>query len=375
MAPAPLSSPRAGASRAALSAANRVETVRCCRTDAQGAECLRAVNLLKMRGLGEMTRNTFLWIQTSTVLLALLLSAGVSAAAGASNPKEAKVSAYIELINQESNHLLQNYDGYSQRVKDLRAGPTCKETGGAQSWLSSMGPSAPERVAKYRKLLAKQPKLEADAAALEMVDALDSLYKPVSEASDYYFLSKFKQDDCKRGHELHPLLMAGWTKYMKAERVVRAFLDKYTDERDAADLKDLQKKYGKLLHYYQRKLMVDAKALIRVSDVAQLDPAVVRSALATFGTSLAEARVVVEKEKKGKNADALYQGGYEQLLTHAGWLKDAVDEVLRVVDNEAKDPKSAARTNSRPTAMQNLLTAYNGLVDQSNQTMYSKSMK
>ena len=322
-----------------------------------------------------MMRRGFHWVKTSWLALSLLLTAGVSAAAGAPTPKEAKISAYIEIINQESNHLLENYDGYAKRVKDLQAGPTCKEIGGSQSWLSSMGPSAPERVAKYRKLLAKPPKLEVDGAALEMVDALDSLYKPVSEASDYYFLSKFNQDNCKRGHELHPLLMSGWTKYMKAERAVRAFLDKYTDERDAADLKDVQKKYGKALRYYHRKLMIDAKALIRVSDVPQPDPAVVRPALSTFTTTLDEATVIVDKEKKGKNSDALYHGGYEQLLTHAGWLKDSINEVLRVVDNEAKDPKAAARTSSRPSAMKNLLMAYNGMVEQSNQTMYSKAMK
>ena len=28
---------------------------------------------------------------------------------------------------------------------------------------------------------------------------------------------------------------------------------------------------------------------------------------------------MVAKEKGGKNADAIYQGGYEQLLTKAGW--------------------------------------------------------
>ena len=134
-------------------------------------------------------------------------------------------------------------------------------------------------------------------------------------------MSKFNQDNCKRGHELHPLLMSGWTKYMKGERAVRAFLDKYTDERDAADLKDVQKKYGKALRYYHRKLMIDAKALIRVSDVPQPDPAVVRPALSTFTTTLDEATVIVDKEKKGKNSDALYQGGDEQLLTHAGWLQ------------------------------------------------------
>ncbi|MEO8903585.1 MAG: DUF3829 domain-containing protein [Polyangiaceae bacterium] len=268
----------------------------------------------------------------------------------------------------------ENYQGYVKRVKDLDKGPTCKELG-PQSWLSSMGPSAPERVAAYRKGLSKQPKLEVDAAALRMVDALDQLYKPVAEASDYYFLSKFNKDACKRGDELHPLLMAGWTQYIQAEHILRAFLDKYTDERDATDLGIVQKKYGKALHYYQQKLLIDAKALIRVTNVKQPDLAVVGPRLTTFATTLSEANAVVDQDKKGKNADALYQGGYEQMLKKAGWFKDASDRVVTVVTREANDPKAAAATNSRPSAMQSLVTAYNDLIEQSNQTMYSKTMK
>jgi Protein of unknown function (DUF3829) len=308
------------------------------------------------------------------VCAALFAASGARAAAPKQTPKEAKVGVYIEMINVESNHLLRNYEGYVKRVKNLQKGPTCKELG-PQSWLSSMGPSAPERVAAYRKGLAKQPKLEVDAAALDMADALAALYKPVDEASEYYFLSKFNKDSCKRGDELHPILMAAWTKYIQAEHTVRAFLDKYTDERDATDLAIVQKKYGKALHYYQQKLMIDAKALIRTANVKQPDPTLVSPRLDTFTTTLSEASALVAKAKQGKDADALYQGGYEQLINHAGWLKEASESVVLVVKNEAKDPKAAASSNSHASAMENLITAYNGLVEQSNQTMYSKTMK
>ena len=197
---------------------------------------------------------------------ALLATTSALAEGAKQTPKEAKIGVYIDLINSESNHLLDNYEGYIHRVKDLQKGPTCKELG-SQQWLSSMGPSMPESIAGYRKAIAKQPKLEVDAAVLQMVDALDALYKPVGEASDYYFMSKFNKDNCKRGDELHPILMSGWTKYIQAEHLVREYLDKYTDERDTAELTLVQKKFGKALHYYQQKLMIDAKALIRVSNV------------------------------------------------------------------------------------------------------------
>jgi hypothetical protein len=345
-------------------------------TEFAALRLVRAHGFQRHLTVGEASMRHFFQRLRSGSFLCLVLLATTSALAGGTKqtPKEAKGGVYISMINSESNHLLDNYERYVRRVKDLEKGPTCKEVG-AQQWLSSMGPSAPDRVAAYRKGLAKQPKLEVDAAALQMVDALDALYKPVGEASDYYFMSKFNKDNCKRGDELHPILMSGWTKYIQAEHLVREYLDKYTDERDTAELTLVQKKFGKALHYYQQKLMIDAKALIRVSNVKEPNLTIVSQRLATFATTLSEAKAIVEKSKKGKDADALYQGGYEQLLTKAGWLKDASDRVVVVVSTEAKDPKAAATTNSRPNAMQNLITAYNDLVEQSNQTMYSKTMK
>ena len=62
-------------------------------------------------------------------------------------------------------------------------------------------------------------------------------------------------------------------------------------------------------------------------------------------------------------------------MHYGAQLKDATDEVIRVLDKELKDPKSLQGTNSKSAAFGNLLTAYNALVEQSNQTMYSKTMK
>ncbi len=303
-----------------------------------------------------------------------LLSGAASAQADKPSPKDLKISAFVEIINAESNHLYDNYERYTKRLVDVQKGPTCTEVG-PQSWLSSMGPSAPERIAGYRKALKKQPKLEIDPAVTEMLDALDALYKPVDEASEYFFLSKFNKDKCQRGRELHPLLMNGWTHYIAAEQKLRAFLDKYTDERDVKEIADAQKKFGKGLHFYHRKIMTEAKALIRSADSKQPDLGAVRGRLSTFEPTLSEAKAVVDKERKGKNADALYQGGYEQMLNYGEQFRDATKELVRVVESEAKDPKAAARSNSREISMKNLVISYNGLVEQSNKVMYSKSMK
>jgi hypothetical protein len=97
---------------------------------------------------------------------------------------------------------------------------------------------------------------------------------------------------------------------------VRAFVEKYNDERQATELADAAKKYGKKLHYYHLKLTMDGKALVRAVDVVRATPKPdllpLRGVLGTFQQTLTDTKALVDKEKGGKNADALYQVGYEQ---------------------------------------------------------------
>ena len=310
--------------------------------------------------------------------LTLCLGATNARAAGPQqSPKEAKVSVYIAMINSESAHVFGNYAKYTKVITDADKGPTCKELQ-LQHVVSGMGDSAPERYEGWKKALAKGPKLDVDAAAQEMLAASQALYKPENEASQYYFKSQYRDDACKRGTELHAQLLPNWLRFMKAEREIRAFLDKYTDERDATELTKTEKKYGKGLHYYHNKLMMDGKALIRLTDKDPLDPTEIRTRLEAFEPVIADAKAVAEKagKKDKRTADAIYQGGYSQLLSRSERFRDALKEMLRVVDEEAKDPKAAQRMPTRrENASKNLVGAYNSLVQQSNSTMYSQSMK
>jgi len=271
--------------------------------------------------------------------VALALVSGLASAAGNKpSAKEQKVSVYIDIVNSESKYVFQAYSGYTKLLADPKKGPTCNEIDVQRLSPGAMGDSAPDRYKGWRKAIAKGPKLDPDAFASEMLDALEALYAPGNEASKYYFENKYKKDSCKRGQELHPVLMANWTRYMQAEQKMRGFLEQYTDERDAADLVSIQKKQGKALHYYHRKVMVDAKALIRVVDQQQFSLDAVRTSLAAYSSTLDEAKVVLDKAYAGKDRDALYQGGYKHMIDNAFQLKNMTNELIRTVENEAKKP-------------------------------------
>ena len=312
----------------------------------------------------------------AVLLWALVSVPGASLAAGKQqSPKEAKVSVYISIINSQSQYVFKSYSSYTKQVADVNKGPTCNEIDPARLSPGSMSSSALDDYKSWKKALAKAPKLESDAAALDMVDALEQLYGPENEASEYYYQRKYKADACKRGIELHPLLMAGWTKYMKAEDTLRVFLDKYTDERDTAELVKTEKQYGKGLHYHQSKLMLQAKALVHLTD-KPLDLATLKEQMALFEPLVTSAKELVAKEKKGKNAEGIYHGGYEQFVSAASQYGDTVKRLVNVLEEERADPKSAAKQPQRlQDSVKSSISAFNRLVDQSNKVMYTKAMK
>ena len=120
-----------------------------------------------------------------------------------------------------------------------------------------------------------------------------------------------------------------------------------------------------------------AKALVRLTDASPFDAAKMKTQLDAYDVAVGEAQALLKKEKEAKkNADAIYQGGYQQFVERASRYKDTIKELLRVVDEEAKDPKAAqTMPGRRKRSFENLITSYNGLVDQSNGVMYSKTMK
>jgi hypothetical protein len=324
--------------------------------------------------LQRFTRPVFLALLGPLVAAAASCAPDAHAKPKAPAGKDAKIGAYVQIINAESNQVFDTRRNYAAWVSSMKTGPTCKERGVRGP--GAFGDSAPERFKKYRSALAKRPKLEADAAALQMVEALEALREPQNAAAEYYYKNQHLKDDCKKGQELHPQLVSAWAKYAEADNAVREFVEQYQDERDAQELAAVEKKYGKRLRYHHRKLMIDGKALVRETDAqtaqASPDVAALRGKLAAFAQTLQDAASLVSKEKQGKNADALYQGGYEQLLKKGEWYRDAVDELLKQLETPRQRPDAAERLRR---ASEQSIKAYNAMIEESNGVGYTKTMK
>ncbi|MGN6105884.1 MAG: DUF3829 domain-containing protein [Kofleriaceae bacterium] len=308
--------------------------------------------------------------------LALSLGLALVATAPASakpDPTQEKINVYVEILNTWSPYVFKTYDGYAAWV-DMKAGPTCKERGIRPP--SGFGDSAPARFAGYEKAIRTKPKLEVDGTVTRMVEALQALVEPTQAAADYYQKRTFTSDGCKRGKELHPVLVAAWTAYLEGDRELRAFVGAYNDKVALEALAATKKKFGTKFRYHYEKLLIDGKALVREIDdqhaAGTFDAAAIRSRLDAFTATHAAVEAMAEAAKNDKKLrDDLYQGGYVQFLRQAANLPGSTKELLARLEA----PPSKQRERELEQAHKQAITDYNGMIGAANRTRLSNRVK
>ncbi|MEZ4399970.1 MAG: DUF3829 domain-containing protein [Kofleriaceae bacterium] len=326
-------------------------------------------------------------------LVAVLAIAVPTPAHAKPDAKQAKVNVYVDMLNNWSSYVYKARNQYGD-VIDLAKGPTCKESN--LRGPSAMGPSAKQTFATYQKDLAKKPALPVDAAAKEMAAVLVELWEPTNEASDYYGKRQWRDDDCKRGQELHARLVELWARYATADREVRAFVEKYNDDLQAAAIGKTKKKYGPKFRYHYELLLLDGKAMVRTFDAelgaAQPNVEAIKTALAGFEATLAATEALLAKDRNNaKIYNELYQGGYTQFVKHAGWFRDAIASTLKVIEEPpakppakplAPDKQKAADERAAKQRMEKLareskqtIDAYNRMIDAANAVRISTKVK
>lgn len=302
----------------------------------------------------------------------VLVLALASHAAAKPDAKQAKINTYVEILNTWSPAVFKARDGYATWA-NLDTGPTCKERNIRP--IGGFGTSAPATFAGYAKAAKKAPKLEVDAAVVRMLDALTALVEPTNEAAKYYARG-YREDGCKRGQELHPLLVAGWKQYLEAERELRAFVVAYNDEVAIKALAAAKKKYGAKFRYHFEKLLIDGKALLREIDAQTQAPtpdlAAIRARIATYAETHASVSALHDQAKPDKKLrDDLYQGGYSQLVRQADNLSRSSTRLVEALES----PPGKPRARALEQAHKQVIVDYNALIDAANKTRFSARIK
>ncbi|MCE9579108.1 MAG: YiiG family protein [Deltaproteobacteria bacterium] len=316
------------------------------------------------------------------VALVLGLAPSRAHAGGAKpDPTQAKVNAYVDLLNAWGNRIRKDRSTYAGWVKDLAVGPTCKERGIRPP--GEFGETAVAGLTTAAAILAKKPALAADADATAMIAAIRALQAPTDEASTYYGKRAFTADACKRGGELHQALVAGWQAYFDAEAKVRAFVVSYNDDLDAKLLVSTRKKYGLGFRYYLERQLGDAKLLVREVETQLQADAPDLAAIATRADALGatldaiDARLLALKASKANKAIAaeLYQGGYERTVRASRDLQQSTASLREAIAAASAKgaPRSAGEAVDRTAKA--TITLYNAMIDNLNRVKLSARVK
>jgi hypothetical protein len=182
-------------------------------------------------------------------------------------------------------------------------------------------------------------------------------------------------DDCKRGKEINAMLLETWPKFFHAEHEVREAVDKYTDEQELVKLAEAEKKYGKgSFHWYERKLLLDAKTLIKAVEAARReplgDPAPLHAAAAAVQKTYDELHPLLQKfsarDDSGDTSDWTY------MVTYARELAEGTEARATRMDEEVK--KKSINKYAKDE-IEKLIKSYNDMIGAANRLTFSKAMK
>jgi len=291
------------------------------------------------------------------------------------NPLAGKMGLYIHMINAWGNSVHRSREDFYQ-VVDAKVGLTCKESkiGMLQTAPFGYTDATVKDVDKLRAELKKAPKLDTDAAANRMLDAMRDIFTIDNRVTHYFSNAKFQADDCKRGKEMQATLLVAWPKFFAAEQELRGVVEKYSDERDIVRLAEAEKKFGKGLHYYQLRLLIDAKALIRVidvklSDVPQ-DPSPIREKAAALKKSHAEVQPIFTKF--AARDDAGDTAAFSYMFSHVRELYEGAERRAHSMDD---DIRRKGVNKYSASEISKLIKSYNDMVEASNRIEFSKAAK
>jgi hypothetical protein len=275
------------------------------------------------------------------MMLGVLCSALPSHAADKPDAKGTKMGVYIRMLNAWTNEIGELRETYFQ-VVDKQAGITCKE----------------RNIRMLRVAPVPQPGDDLSVKDLPK-----------------FRTAKFLGDDCKRGKEIHAMLLETWPKYFQAERDVRAAVEKYVAERDLVKLAEAEKKFGKgSFHWYEQKLLLDAKALIAAVEAAAAAPLGDAAPLHTAAAALQKTHDELKPlfQKFAARDDAGDTSAWSYMIYHASELARDSESRAKRMDDEIK------KKSINPYAkgeIEKLIKTYNDMVGAANRVTFSKAMK
>jgi tetratricopeptide (TPR) repeat protein len=272
-------------------------------------------------------------------------------------------------MNGTSKRVVDSRNRYLSWVVDEKVGPTGKE----RNIYGLYDINADTCYPSLDRAKGLQPPLpEVESAAAEYRKALEELDPLVKQADKYYDQNDYKDDKMAKGKALHPQLMNAFAKF---EQVSKGFEERVTTLNDGVNARQfvrLEKDPTRRLQYLSQKSLNEAKALIKLTDIAELKELDLQKydvAVQTYDKALSELEQYADSHKAEVDKAMMFSSYLSSAKT---FLKSAKELLRRKRDN--KDFNKEFFSKSSPNMVDGhpaqVVETYNRMIGDSNNLRY-----
>lgn len=239
----------------------------------------------------------------------------------------AKLKPYISCINRHSQRMHMSMERYFSWA-DRKAGPTNAQRASHGLYSIYDPADCAKGVAEMAEAAPRQPDLEK--AGADYVKALQTAEPLIKSADQYYTQGDFKDDKLAKGKQMHAGLAAAFDGFSNADKVLRAVVERASDEVQAAEIAAVEKAEGRKARYLTLSLMRSAKVLVnaeKVEDLKKLDVEDVTRKIAEFEAAVQALDDYAAANKQERVSSSLISGARSLLTSTKGVMRRARDKV------------------------------------------------
>ncbi len=276
-----------------------------------------------------------------------------------------KLSVYIKCYNS-GRDIDRSIERYQSWIKDMDLGPTGKER---SVWgLYSLNVNRLNECKKnIDEVAALAPVTELDKVAVTFADNAVAVGKAVEPLYSYYDQKDYKDDDFKKGKELHAPLAKAMKEYIVIADKFSDLIEVENDKRQVEHLAVIEKTQGKNASYYRLSIVIQAKALANLLYKDNFDIDTAKQMIDQYTDTVAAASAYY---KDPNNKELMKKQGFmtESNLSRVISKAEDFNKSIKARYRSVRDNKPIRAVNSAVEAyetgtLRNIQAKYNDLVN------------
>ncbi len=307
--------------------------------------------------------------------LGMLLSMHASARGEEAGPSRGedlaeKINPYVAALNGASAQLFTVRDRY-YKFAHPEGGPDCSKSYRVQA--PGLLYSVERYVKGIRAAREATPRFkDLERAGQRYVAALIRAEKIMAEVNSYYKSRGWERDDCAGGKALHPRLMAAWSAFIRGDRSIRGFVNRWHSRRYAGVVGEIQRRHGKGMRYYRRVGVGEARRILALfqRELPKKSPdfAAIKAACDKY-----EVIARAAEELSGKLQRRAQRSAFHAFARQPGYFLEAARGVVLGIEMKREwSHREQQRLHSMPGSVPYMYGRYNQLIARANKVRFFK---